>query len=110
MPLSGACMGEEGEIAVPEREQAGARFTDLRARWENRAAEYQDAPVGVLFRGLAPALNRYLHRFHARVVCGQLLPLLPQGARVLDLGCGYGRIGQEMLGHRTDRDVPKVLI
>lgn len=102
MPSSGACMDEEGNAEAPARARTGGRFADLRSRWESRAAECQDAPVGVLFRGLAPALNQYLHRFHARVVCDRLLPLLAPGASVLDLGCGYGRIGQEMLSHRPD--------
>lgn len=95
-------MDEQENTAAPVLGQTSARFTDLRSRWEMRAAECRDAPVGVLFRGLSPALNQHLHRFHTRAVSKQFLPLLPQGARVLDLGCGYGRIGREILDHRPD--------
>lgn len=78
------------------------RFADLRERWERRALEKGSSPAGVLYRGLSPALNEHLHRFHVARLRERFLPLLPRAARVLDLGCGYGRIGRVIAGERPD--------
>ncbi len=78
------------------------RFADLRERWERRAVEKGSSPAGVLYRGLSPALNEHLHRFHVARLRERFLPLLPRGARVLDLGCGYGRIGRVIADERPD--------
>lgn len=81
------------------------RFDNLRQRWEARASAYQSSPVGVLYRGLSPALNDYIHRFHLRCLSAELLSRMPHGARLLDLGCGYGRIGMAVRATRPDIEI-----
>jgi SAM-dependent methyltransferase len=81
------------------------RFDNLRKRWEERASTYQSAPVGVLYRGLSPAMNDYVHRFHLNCLSTELLERLPKGARLLDLGCGYGRIGMAVRAQRPDIEI-----
>ncbi len=78
------------------------RFSDLRNRWEERANSSGNAKVGVLYRNLPDSLNEYVHRFHTDQVSRNFLARLPHGARVLDLGCGYGRIGETVTRARPN--------
>lgn len=80
-------------------------MNELRSRWEQRAARAGDTPAGVLFQGLSDTANAALHSWHAAVLEARFLPQLRNGARVLDLGCGYGRLGTIVRAHRPDVDV-----
>lgn len=73
-----------------------------RASWDSRALEKGTSLEGVLYRGLPDNLNQYLHDFHAEVVLHKLLPRIPTGGRVLDLGCGFGRISLPIRDARGD--------
>lgn len=77
----------------------------LRKRWEERAACHGDNLVSVLFKGFSEPLNRYIHQWHVTILAEHLLPQLARGARVLDLGCGYGRLSQELLKIRPDLQI-----
>lgn len=77
----------------------------LRKRWEDRAACLGDDLVSVLFKGFSEPLNQYIHQWHMKVLAEHLLPQLAHGARVLDLGCGYGRLSQELLKIRPDLQI-----
>jgi SAM-dependent methyltransferase len=74
----------------------------LRDEWEHRAAEKGNSTAGVLLQKLPDPLNQYLHERHIQLVIQKLLPLLPRGARLLDVGCGYGRISKEIRLSRPD--------
>jgi SAM-dependent methyltransferase len=74
----------------------------LRDEWERRAAEKGTSTAGVLLQKLPDPLNQYLHERHIQLVLQRLLPLLPKGARLLDIGCGYGRISKEIRLSRPD--------
>jgi len=57
--------------------------------WDERQRSRGCTPQAVLFKGFPGWLNAWLHRRHVRF----LLENLPPGAqRILDVGCGYGRI------------------
>lgn len=75
---------------------------DLRTAWEKRAAEKGTRLDSVLFQGLSDPINGYIHDFHWRVICKYLLNYIPQNARVIDIGCGYGRISSMLLKERPD--------
>ncbi|MHB8743870.1 MAG: methyltransferase domain-containing protein [Sulfuricaulis sp.] len=77
----------------------------LRRRWEERAACLGDDIVSVLFKGFSEPLNRYIHHWHVTLLSEHLLPRLAHGARVLDLGCGYGRLSRELLKIRPDLQI-----
>lgn len=78
------------------------RFRNLREKWEERAFGKGESLESVLFQNLPPDLNAHIHRIHMRLIETWLLPRLKSGARLLDVGCGYGRLGRDILGQRPD--------
>ena len=78
---------------------------DLRSRWEARAREKSDSYSGVLFRGLHPQVNELIHRWHVHQIVTRLLPHVPDGGTLLDVGCGYGRLAAAVRRVRPDVQV-----
>jgi SAM-dependent methyltransferase len=75
---------------------------EVRDQWERRAGENNTSLSGVLFRGLSEYANSLLHDWHAWIVRNVFLPRMPRHARVLDLGCGYGRLSSVIAAERPD--------
>jgi len=84
---------------------AGKEHDDLRDLWEQRAREKEDRCDSVLFQGFPAPLNAHVHNVHWGIITKHLQPLLPTNARVLDLGCGYGRIAALITRTRPDIEV-----
>lgn len=67
----------------------------IREFWEERSQEYGSKIEGVLPKSLPRPVNEYLHNWMLeqikRVVEGR------EEAKILDLGCGYGRLSKEIL-------------
>jgi SAM-dependent methyltransferase len=78
---------------------------EVRDQWERRAGESHSSLSGVLFRGLSEYANSLLHDWHAWIVRSVFLPRLPMYARILDLGCGYGRLSAVIAAERPDIEV-----
>ena len=76
--------------------------TSTRDQWERRATQSGDRLSGVLFRGFSEQANAAMHRWHEWVVSESFLPRLGNGARLLDLGCGYGRLSKTIRVRRPD--------
>lgn len=76
--------------------------TDVRASWERRAKESGAQLSGVLFRGLSESANAAIHAWHTWIVKTIFAPLIPKHGKVLDLGCGYGRISRVLTDGRSD--------
>ena len=74
----------------------------LRADWEERAISEGSSYRGVLLRNLPHLLNNYLHEQHTCVIQQFLLSRMPPGSKVLDAGCGYGRISAYIREIRPD--------
>lgn len=77
-------------------------MNDVRRQWELRAQNSPTCLSGVLFQGLSEQSNSILHEWHAWIVRTQFLPRLPHSARILDLGCGYGRLSKVIATERPD--------
>jgi len=75
---------------------------NMRTLWEERAKEKKDSCNSVLFQGLPDFLNNHIHDCHWYIISKYLLPRIPKGSNVLDLGCGYGRIGKLIAEIRPD--------
>ncbi len=60
--------------------------------WELRSKEYQSDPRGVLPKSYPQKLNDYLHSWMSETIQNHA----PVGV-TLDIGCGYGRLSQEIL-------------
>ena len=70
--------------------------------WDERQRALGCTPQAVLFKRFPGWLNAWLHRRHVRFV---LANLPPRAERILDAGCGYGRLA------RTVRDArPQAVI
>ena len=80
-------------------------LASTRNQWEQRAAQAGNELSGVLFRGFSEQANVAMHRWHEWVVSESFLPRLINGARMLDLGCGYGRLAKTIRVRRKDIDV-----
>ncbi len=75
---------------------------DVQRRWEARALGQGESLNSVLYRGLPEVVNAYIHERHRSVLHREFAPRLRTGARVLDLGCGYGRVGTALREARPD--------
>jgi SAM-dependent methyltransferase len=62
--------------------------------WEQRSSEYQNTLKGVLFKRFPESLNRHIHKAQLEFI---LENVMGDSSRILDAGCGYGRISQEIL-------------
>jgi len=76
--------------------------SDQQEAWAQRAALFRDRQSGVLFVGLPDRVNGLVHRWHERILREAFLPNVPEGATVLDLGCGYGRLSESVARLRPD--------
>jgi len=70
--------------------------------WSRRAARHGESITGVLFEGLPDHMNQLIHEWHMEVLRKFVLPHLPGGGLILDLGCGYGRVAEAIRQYRPD--------
>lgn len=65
----------------------------IRLAWQKRSKLYGKKPEGVLPKSLPALVNDYLDNWMYR----QIKNVVPRNAKVLDLGCGYGRLSKKVL-------------
>jgi SAM-dependent methyltransferase len=69
------------------------RTDQLREEWDRRSAHLGSTQRAVLFKRFPDWLNRSIHRRHMRFIFDNCTA---GPSRVLDVGCGYGRISVEL--------------
>ncbi|MEI6764305.1 MAG: class I SAM-dependent methyltransferase [Bacteroidota bacterium] len=74
-----------------------------RLLWEQRSSEHQNHPKGVLFKRFPDSLNMHIHRAQTDFILDNINDNPDQ--RILDAGCGYGRISLEILKKFPKADV-----
>jgi SAM-dependent methyltransferase len=77
----------------------------LRKKWEQRALENKTELKGVLLQGLPIKVNFVINEWHNKIISRYVLSKVPKGGRVLDLGCGYGRITEKIRISRPDIEI-----
>ncbi len=71
--------------------------------WEERSKKYLTQPEGVLFKSFPKEINSYIHQWMLSQIISKILP--SKSLKVLDVGCGYGRLAQPLL-----KRFPKVVV
>lgn len=77
----------------------------IKLLWEERSKKFGDKPEGVLQKSLNRSINDHLHLW----MLNQIVKTLPKDnlstIKILDLGCGYGRLAEPIV-----RKYPKVKV
>jgi 2-polyprenyl-3-methyl-5-hydroxy-6-metoxy-1,4-benzoquinol methylase len=73
-----------------------------RELWEQRSSEHQNELKGVLFKRFPESLNQHIHQAHLSFVLDNITS---DSQRILDAGCGYGRISMEILKKFPQADI-----
>ena len=76
----------------------------LALMWEARFEQYRSSKRGVICKRFPSIMNEIVHRRHVTFVLHKLSNL-PLGAKILDVGCGYGRIAKELITLYPDLNV-----
>lgn len=76
-----------------------------REAWETRARDLGVQLSSVLCRGLPPHLNAAMDDWHRQLLQQHFLGEMSPRARVLDSGCGYGRLSWFMQVSRPDLEI-----
>ncbi len=77
-----------------------------KSEWELRSHLFEASLRGVLFKGLPDVVNEHLHNWHTKVIFDSI-----QGKdrlKILDVGCGYGRLSIPIIEKFPDADVTGV--
>lgn len=65
--------------------------------WNERARIFGDSTKSVMEQSFPDVVNTYIHNLHMK----ELLAAMPTGAkRILDIGCGWGRIAEDLVSRR----------
>ncbi len=72
-----------------------ATKTNASELWEKRSQLFGNSKKGVLFQNLPDIINEYLDRWHKHFIFSSIIP--HSSMRILDVGCGYGRISTALL-------------
>jgi len=72
------------------------RVLQLKSDWDDRARRLGQTQKSVLFKRFPGWLNNHIHNQHVSFI---LENIPPQTCRLLDVGCGYGRIAKAIKAH-----------
>ncbi len=79
-----------------------ARHLELKEEWDERARRLGFSKRAVLFKRLPGFVNRSIHNRHIDFITKQI-PV--DATRLLDAGCGYGRISKEIKEMRPNIEI-----
>lgn len=81
------------------RKHDAVGYSSIADSWVERQQRLGNTPRAVLFKNLPNTLNANIHKQHTEFV---LSALTPDTLTLLDVGCGYGRIADEVASIRPD--------
>lgn len=67
----------------------------IKTLWDNRSNKYKDNILGVLPKSFPLSVNKYIDNWEFKLATKQIINV--DGFKVLDIGCGYGRISERLL-------------
>jgi len=79
------------------------RHDQARRDWEQRQQTLGNTPRAVLMKGIPDAVNNTFDRWHRSVLRLAYANRVDIAGETLDIGCGYGRLAQEMLSLGFER-------
>lgn len=63
--------------------------------WQQRSQKFGSQIEGVLLKSVPLQINTYLHRWMLERICSEVKE--KDNIQILDIGCGYGRLSEELL-------------
>ncbi len=79
-------------------------FSELnRTAWETRSHLWGASLRSVLFKGLPEVVNEHLHHWHKKIVLDAIQK--KEGLKILDAGCGYGRLSIPIIEKFPNLDI-----
>lgn len=85
----------KSRISTPDRNSAD---------WEKRSRKYGASLKSVLFKGMPDVVNEHFHRSHLDFIFGCLAET-KKNIRILDSGCGYGRLSLPLIKAFPEADI-----
>lgn len=73
-----------------------------RQSWDQRSLKHKNELKGVLFKRFPDSLNQHIHQAHVSFVLDNISE---DTIKILDVGCGYGRISLEILKQYPKADI-----
>jgi SAM-dependent methyltransferase len=71
--------------------------------WELRSQFFRDSLRSVLFKGLPDVVNDHLHNWHKKITLNSIEE--KDKMKILDIGCGYGRLSIPIIQKFPDVDI-----
>lgn len=71
--------------------------------WDLRSKRFGATLRGVLFKGLPDVVNEHLHHWHEKLVLSWIEE--KEDLKILDVGCGYGRLSIPIIKKFADVDI-----
>lgn len=68
---------------------------NIAKEWEVRSKTYKSTFKSVMFKNMPKKINQYFHNWHKGIILNNLTN--KKGTKVLDIGCGYGRLSIPIL-------------
>ena len=82
-------------------------LNELKNIWEERSKKLGNSKRSVLLKNLPDFINNAIHSQHLNFI---LNSLKDEDKKILDIGCGYGRISQELLERKDNLSIEGVEI
>ena len=93
-----------------ESSKGGEKLGDLqdanKIAWEKRSRFFGASLRGVLFKGLPDVVNEHLHHWQEEIILNSI-EWKPE-LKILDIGCGYGRLSLPVIGKFPDAEIEGV--
>ena len=78
---------------------------NIKSAWNKRQKRMGNTKRSVLFKNLPDVLNSHIHSQHINFILGEISE---SHTHILDVGCGYGRISDELIQYKSGFEIEGV--